>query len=92
MAGDLHRVEQPSELGGVGERGDVERLLEVAIDTQVALVGPVDARGGDELAQRLGGAGGVARVGDGVELADDLEPFLARLPDAGRACGLRWSG
>ncbi len=47
-ARDLHRVQQPAELGRVRQRRDVQRLLEVAVDAQVALVGPVDARGGDE--------------------------------------------
>ena len=75
---DLHRVQQPAELGRVRQRRHVQRLLEVAVDAQVALVGAVDRRAGDELAQRLRGARRLARVGDGVELADQLEPLLAR--------------
>ena len=33
---DLHRVEQPAEVGGVGGCGDEEDLLEVAVDAQQA--------------------------------------------------------
>ena len=52
----------------------------------MALIGPVDAGGRDELAQRVSGLGGVAGVSDDVELADDLEPILARAwPALGRA-------
>ena len=87
---DLHRVQQPAELGRVGERRDVQRLLEVAVDAQVALVGPVDPRGGDQLAQRVRRLGGVAGVGDRVELADDLQAILARAgTPLGRAVGGR---
>ena len=43
----------------------------------MALVGPVDAGGRDQLAQRVRGLGGVTGVGDRVELADDFEPILA---------------
>ncbi len=75
---DLHRVQQPPELGRVRQRRHVQRLLEVAVDAQVALVGAVDRRVRDELAQRVRGARRLARVGHGVELADELEPLLAR--------------
>ena len=91
-ARDLHRVQQPAELGRVRQRRDVERLLEVAVDAQVALVGPVDPGRRDELAQRVRGLGGVARVSDGVELADDLEPLPRGRRGGGPACGRRWSG
>ena len=39
---DLHRVKQPAELRRVRERRDVQRLLEIAIDAQVALIGRID--------------------------------------------------
>ena len=74
---DLHRVQQPAELGRVRQRRHVQRLLEVAVDAQVALVGAVDRRVRDELAQRVRGARRLAGIGHGVELADELEPLLA---------------
>ena len=80
----LHRVQQPAELGRVGQRGDVERLLEVAVHAQVALIGAVDRRAGDELAQRQRGSCRLTRVRDGVERPEDLEPGFAR---AGAALG-----
>ena len=87
---DLHRVQQPAELGRVRQRRDVQRLLEVAIDAQVALIGPIDPRPGDQLAQRVRRPGGGAGVGDGVEFADDLEAILAGArPPVGSAIGGR---
>ena len=88
---DLHRVQQPAELGRVGQRRDVQRLLEIAVDAQVALVGPVDRRRPRRArAARARRLRRVARVGDRVELADDLEPILARAGAAvGRAVGGR---
>jgi hypothetical protein len=80
----VHRVQQPAELGRLGHAGDVQGLLEVAVDAQVALVGAVDRRAGERLAQRVRGARGVVGVADTVELAHDLQPALAR---AGSALG-----
>ena len=67
-------------------RGHVDHLFEVAVDAQLALVGAVDRRAGDELAQRVRGARGLVRVADAVELAEHLEP-RSRAP--GRRSGVR---
>jgi len=39
---DLHRAEQPAELGEVGDRGDVVHALEVLLDADEAAVVEVD--------------------------------------------------
>jgi hypothetical protein len=77
-AGDLHRLEQPAEVGGVRRCGDVDGLLEVAIDAQLALAVGGVRRAGDQLAQPERGQGRLARVLGDVELAEHLEPRLPR--------------
>ena len=81
---DLHRLQQPPELGEVGDRGDVEHALEILLDADEAAVVEIDRGGGDLLAQlRRGGRRG-ARVAELVELAEHLQPRQVAGTAAGR--------
>ena len=81
---DLHRSQQPPELGEVGDRGDVQDALEVLLDADEAAVVEIDRGGGDLLAQLRGGGRRGARVAELVELAEDLEAREVAGAAAGR--------
>ena len=68
-----HRLERPAERCRLGDRRDVDRLLEVFLDRDLPAIGEADRRVGELRAELLRGRGCFAGVDDRVQLAGDLQ-------------------